>query len=145
MLMIPSSPDAGTTSAKAPKEQGGEKQAVLKRKYRLIDVGKKRLPGIKAHEAFWAAVVNVDDNLNDLESGLEEKHYDTKTQGERTVGAARVVGKGVYSIVQTGSRTHLAYMLQTPVSEVQQEFVLKDAATYTLQLKVRLEICHLYP
>jgi hypothetical protein len=40
------------------------------------------LPDAKAkHEVFWASVVNIGDNLQALESGLEERAYQTKTRG----------------------------------------------------------------
>ena len=58
-------------------------------KYRLITVGKKRLPDPKAKtpgrgnskEKFWATVTAVGDDLDSLEAGLEAKSYETKTRG----------------------------------------------------------------
>ena len=56
-------------------------------KYRLITVGKKRLPDPKApgrgnsKEKFWATVTAVGDDLDSLEAGLEAKSYETRTRG----------------------------------------------------------------
>jgi len=60
-----------------------------KKHFRLITVGKKKLPdpkspgaeGSKRNELFWASVTAVGDDLESLENGLEEKSYETKTRG----------------------------------------------------------------
>jgi len=59
-----------------------------KKIYRLITVGKKKLPDPKGHqegsrrkETFFATVTAVGDDLNELEKGLGDKTYETKTRG----------------------------------------------------------------
>jgi hypothetical protein len=60
-----------------------------KKHFRLITVGKKRLPdpqnpgaeGTRRKETFWATVTAVGDDLESLKKGLQEQSYDTKTRG----------------------------------------------------------------
>lgn len=60
-----------------------------KKQYRLITIGKKKLPdpegqdseGTRKKEIFWATVTACGDNLAELEKGLGEKTYETKTRG----------------------------------------------------------------
>lgn len=60
----------------------------VKTRFRLITIGKRRLPdpavgrgGKGRKETFWAAVTAAGDNLISLERGLGEKSYETKTRG----------------------------------------------------------------
>ena len=63
--------------------------ASTKKHYRLITVGKKRLPdpessasgGGHRKETFWATVTAVGDDLGELAQGFEAKTYETKTRG----------------------------------------------------------------
>jgi hypothetical protein len=54
-----------------------------KKHFRLIIVGKKRLPDPERekHAPVWATVIFVGDNLHDLEEKLGERTYETKTRG----------------------------------------------------------------
>lgn len=60
-----------------------------KKNYRLITVGKKKLPnpeskketGKLTKETFWATVTSVGNDLDSLAKGLGEKTYETKTRG----------------------------------------------------------------
>jgi hypothetical protein len=63
-------------------------QSTTMQHYRLITVGKKKLPdpegrgsGSRRKEIFWATVTAVGDDLASLEKGLGGKTYDTKTRG----------------------------------------------------------------
>jgi hypothetical protein len=63
-------------------------QSTTKQHYRLITVGKKKLPDPEGHgsgshrkEMFWATITAVGDDLATLEKGLGGKTYDTKTPG----------------------------------------------------------------
>lgn len=62
-----------------------------KRKYRLVTIGKKRLPDpenlgstSRRKVIFWATVTALGDDLDELRSGLGPKTYETKTRGELT-------------------------------------------------------------
>lgn len=54
-----------------------------KKHFRLIIIGKKSLPGPEhgKHDPFWATVITVGENIHNLEEGLGEKSYETKTRG----------------------------------------------------------------
>jgi hypothetical protein len=67
----------GADAAPAPASTGDKKH------FRLIIIGKKSLPSPEhgKHDPFWATVITVGENLHDLEEGLGEKSYETKTRG----------------------------------------------------------------
>ena len=55
-----------------------------KKYFRLITIGKKRLPdpeSPRGKEVFWASVTAVGNDLYGLEQGLGEQSYQTKTRG----------------------------------------------------------------
>lgn len=60
-----------------------------KKHFRLITIGKKRLPdpqnsgaeGTRRKETFWATVTSAGDALELLKKGLQEQSYETKTRG----------------------------------------------------------------
>ena len=102
-------------------------QSTTKQHYRLITVGKKKLPNPERHvsgsrrkETFWATVTAVGDDLGSLEKGLGEKTYETKTRGyiqcfltshenpglryflgTRHEAPSRLAARGAYAIVNT--------------------------------------------
>jgi hypothetical protein len=88
------------------KPQGG--------RFRLINVGRKRLPDIEGHERNWGFVEMVADSGQEIEEVLRRDTYDTETRGERVLPAARPAGEGVYALVREGSRMHLAWALELP-------------------------------
>ena len=63
-----------------------------KKHFRLMSIGKKRLPDPQSPGAnesrrkdiFWSTVTAVGDDLTSLEKGLGEKSYETKTRGALT-------------------------------------------------------------
>lgn len=114
--------------------------------FRLITVGKKRLPDPDApggKGVYWASVTAVGDDLHGLEQGLGERSYETKTRGERHEGPARLAGRGVYAIVNTRGKTvsrnatHFGYHLSHPSEggEVQLELGIHTASSFVLQVK----------
>lgn len=113
----------GAHAVPAPDEEN-----LTKKYFRLITIGKKRLPDPQSSgsnesrrkELFWATVTAIGDDLTSLEKGLGEKSYETKTRGSFTFdlgGAsgkdillllgtrheapARLVGRGGYAIVNS--------------------------------------------
>ncbi|KAG6333906.1 hypothetical protein ID866_5191 [Astraeus odoratus] len=114
--------------------------------FRLITVGKKRLPDPDAphgRELFWASVTAVGDDLHSLEQGLGDRTYQTKTRGERHEGPVRLAARGVYAVVNSRgktpsrSETHLGYHLSHPLEagEVQRELGIHTASSFVLQVK----------
>src|SRR5581483_12308992 len=85
-----------------------------KRLYRLILIGRKRLPDVKKHEREWAFVYKVSRTPGEIEAELKQEVYETKTRGVRVKPAARPAGEGVYAIVRHENHTHLAYVLELP-------------------------------
>lgn len=81
-----------------------DKEFSTKKHFRLITIGKKRLPDpqisganeSRRKELFWATVTAVGDDLISLEKGLGEKSYETKTRGSLTFNLGAYVVKIYY-------------------------------------------------
>ncbi|KAF9229058.1 hypothetical protein BS17DRAFT_742669 [Gyrodon lividus] len=116
-----------------------------KKRFRLLTIGKKRLPEAEGgHEIFWASVTAVGDDLHMLERGLGEKSYETKTRGGmRHEGPVRLAGRGVYAIVNkkgsvpSSNATHLGYNLSHPSTpgEVQEALGIHTASSFVVQVR----------
>jgi hypothetical protein len=108
-----------------------------KKIYREIIIGQKELPDIEKQERNWGFVKMVVKDAKELEGEFAEVEYSTKTKGERKLAAARPAGEGVYAIVRHDGHTHLAYSLELPEKprQVQQEFRIKDEASYIISIK----------
>ena len=78
------------------KPQGG--------KFRLINIGRDRLPDIDRHERNWGFVEMIATSGKEIEEALREETYPTKTRGERLRPAARPAGEGVYATCGRGGR-----------------------------------------
>lgn len=79
--------------------------------FRRMIVGRKRLPGIEAHERTWGFIDLVTSSAQELE---DELTYETKTRGRRVEPPTRPAGEGVYAVVDHERHTHLAYALELP-------------------------------
>ena len=109
-----------------------------KKIYREIIIGQKELPeSSSSNERNWGFVKKVTKTPQELEQEFKEAEYSTKTRGERKLPAARPAGEGVYAIVRHDDHTHLAYSLELPEKprKVQQEFRIKDEASYIISIK----------
>jgi hypothetical protein len=107
------------------------------RMYRLIVLGRKRLPEPRTRERVWGFVDKVSRKPGDIVDAFEQAVYGTKTRGERTQPAARPAGEGVYAIVRHADHTHLAYELELPErpGEVQHALEIAPEANYVLSVK----------
>jgi len=110
------------------KPQGG--------RFRLINIGRKRLPDIEGHERNWGFVDMIADSGKEIEEELQRDTYDTKTRGERVRPAARPAGEGVYALIREGSRTHLAWALELPKKPgpVQKAFNIPQEASLAISI-----------
>jgi hypothetical protein len=110
-----------------------------KQLYRLTVIGQKELPqpGKSGHRKYWGYTEMVSEKPEEILNVLGPEHYHTKTRGERTVGAARPAGEGVYRIVNHDGHTHLVYMLELPrkTGDVQNELNIDDQASYVITVK----------
>jgi hypothetical protein len=76
--------------------------------------------------------------MDDIKEFVSGKKYETTTRGERSVSECRLMGKGVYNIVEHKGHTHLAYVLEFPEepSEVQNDFNIEKEGSYVISVKV---------
>lgn len=105
--------------------------------FRLLVVGRKRLPEAEEHERNWGFVEAVADNPEDVRDFLGEDTYETKTRGRRTQPAARPAGEGRYAIFRDGRETRLTYALKLPQEpdEVQHALDIEEEASFILSIK----------
>lgn len=101
-------------------------------RYRLIALGRKRMPRSGRQERFWGFVDVVLDHPQDMEAVLAAQTYGTRTRGVRHLPAARLVGEGTYVLETHGDHTHLSYTLDHIVEgdPVLAELWLEPSASY---------------
>jgi hypothetical protein len=104
---------------------------------RLLVVGRKRLPEIRAHDRFWGFVDQIASGPDELRPALDGRAYQTKTRGERIQPPARPVAEGAYVIARHGDHTHLAYRLELPDGRggPQLELNIEHEASYIISVK----------
>lgn len=70
-------------------------------------------------------------------ASLNEKHYSTKTKGERILPVSHCLGAGKYLLVSHNNHTHFIYQLTIPsqVKEIQKEFNLQKEGDYLVNIK----------
>jgi hypothetical protein len=109
-----------------------------KARYRLIVIGRKRLPAIgDTHERNWGFVQKVASNPHDIEDELDRLMYSTATRGERHLLPARPAGEGIYAIARHDDHTHLAFALELPErpGEVQEELNIPREGSYIITVR----------
>jgi len=84
------------------------------KKYHLLIVGKKHLPETKKHESYFLFVDKASEDKKALLDSLKEKHYTTKTRGERIQPVSRCLAEGKYLIVEHQGHTHFCYQTTNP-------------------------------
>jgi hypothetical protein len=105
--------------------------------FRLILLGRKRLPDPEEHDRFWAFVWRVFTNRKALNDELGEQEYATKTRGIRKVAAARPAAEGIYAIARHGGHTHLAYAIELPTRRgpAERDLNIEREASYIIAVK----------
>src|SRR5438034_3702973 len=105
-------------------------------KYQLLIVGKKKLP-LAEENNYFLFLEAIKSNREDLLSALAEKHYLTKTKGERILPTSQCLGAGKFLLVNHHNHTHFIYQLTNPtkINEIQQEFNLKKEDDYLINVK----------
>lgn len=109
-----------------------------KERYRLIVIGRKKLPTIDGdHERNWGFVQKVGRKPEEIEDELDRFTYPTETRGERHLSPARPAGEGIYAIARHDNHTHLAFALELPErpGEVQQELNIPTEGSYIITVK----------
>jgi len=103
-------------------------------RFRLIAIGKKKLPGIEdaaqRHWGFVDGVFHTPEELRQTAAGIPVL---IGSKGENL----RPAGEGVYALVLHGNHTHLAYVLELPLipGEVQEAFNIKSEGRFVIAVK----------
>jgi len=103
---------------------------------RLFAIPKKVLP--RNGDKFMAFVEKSKASMKELkEEFFKGSEYETKTVGTRHTPPIIPIGEGVYAVTETGSTSHLVYMLTIPEKpeEVQKEMGLNEKGSFVLSLK----------
>jgi len=105
-------------------------------KYHLLMVGKKQLPPTEKNN-YFLFLEATKNNKEKLLSALGEKHYSTKTRGERTLPVSHCLGVGKYLLVVHNNHTHFIYQLTIPsqIKETQKEFNIQKEDDYLISVK----------
>jgi hypothetical protein len=107
--------------------------------YPLLTIGQKELPDPQesGHNKYWGYVTKTGITPEEITTELAPLTYQTKTRGERHIGAARPAGEGVYQILFHNNHTHLIYLLELPEKPggVQNEFNIENQASYIITVK----------
>ena len=105
-------------------------------KYQLLIVGKKQLPPTEK-ENYFLFLEAIKNNKEELLSALNEKHYSTKTRGERILPVSHCLGIGKYLLVVHNNHTHFIYQLTSPsqIKGTQKEFNLQKEGDYLISIK----------
>jgi hypothetical protein len=106
--------------------------------YRLIIVGQKQLPSLESSSnKGWAFVERVIAEPKELEQGLRNETYETKTQGTRHQSAARPVAEGVYDLVFHADDIRLVYAMELPqeLGVAQNQLNIQKEAVYVISVK----------
>src|SRR5947209_3473784 len=74
-------------------------------KYQVLIVGKKQLPPSEKN-SYFLFLEAIKNSKEDLLSSLREKHYSTKTKGERSLPVSRCLGVGKFLLVSHHNHTH---------------------------------------
>jgi len=109
-----------------------------KNKYRLLTIGKKKMPKVSTHEKAWLTVEKPGlQSSHLLTDFLKEEAYETKTQGKRFLPAARPCAEGTYCILKKNKQTYLVYDLEIPKKQhvVQEALNILSQASYVLSVK----------
>ncbi|MFI5461078.1 MAG: hypothetical protein ACHRXM_37195 [Isosphaerales bacterium] len=103
-------------------------------RFRLIAIGKKKLPGFDdsaaRHWGFVDGVFRTPEELRQAAAGISLL---IGSNGENL----RPAGEGVYALVLHGNHTHLAYVLELPLipGEVQEAFNIKPEGRFVIAVK----------
>ena len=103
-------------------------------RFRLIAIGKKKLPGFddsaQRHWGFVDGVFRTPEELRQAAAGIPLL---IGSKGENL----RPAGEGVYALVLHGNHTHLAYVLELPLipGEVQEAFNIKPEGRFVIAVK----------
>ena len=104
--------------------------------YKLLIVGRKHLPP-KNEGSYFLMVEGNKKGEKELLQSLTEKHYHTKTRGERVLPTARCLGEGKYLLVVHNNHTHFIYQLTNPtqIKKEQEDFNLQLTDDYLISIK----------
>ncbi|CFW93220.1 Conserved protein of unknown function [endosymbiont DhMRE of Dentiscutata heterogama] len=88
-------------------------------------------------DSYFLFLEVIKNSKEELLNALQEKHYSTKTRGERTSPVSQRLGVGKYLLVSHDNHSHFIYRLTAPaqIKEVQQEFNLQKEDDFLISIK----------
>lgn len=110
--------------------------------YRLIVVGKKKLPSNEESQVEFAFVDLVSKDSKMLSESFQERDYKTKTRGERHLSDAKLLAEGKYSLIRDESGFHLVYQLDQveELDQLQKQFNLDHEGSWIVSVKNPLDL-----
>lgn len=103
------------------------------RRYRLLVIGKKKMPDQEGRDRFWGFVDALAQDGDDI--AAEFKGFHAK-DGDKVV--SRSVAEGKYKIFKHGDHTHLSYTLDLPkeLGDDCKELNIGQEGSYLINLKI---------
>jgi hypothetical protein len=78
-------------------------------KYRLVVIGRKKLPEPGPYQRFWGVVESVSEDAQSIKNQFAASTYETKTRGTRHQKEARFIAAGAYAIYLHDDHSHLNF------------------------------------
>jgi len=107
------------------------------RKYRLLTIGRKKLPASPApNERYLGFVNRVTNDVRNIFNGSFEKETAIDTKTEKFTEGTKPFAEGVYAIVTHHNHSHIAYVLDLPQQEgeVQRAINLTPEGSFVVQV-----------
>lgn len=103
---------------------------------RLLEIGRKRLPGARSDSPNWGYVRTVVDEPEELADVLDDDTYTTQTQGRRHQSATRVAAEGTWELARASTTTYLRLELDGAVDdELIEQLHVHPFASYVMNVK----------
>jgi len=102
--------------------------------WRIVAIGRTRLPDTGSHERFWGFVDFTRDDPREVVAELGPRRYGTKTRGVRHLPKARIVGEGAYVLALHDGHSHLLYELGEPADEMRRELNIARRGNYLVSV-----------
>jgi hypothetical protein len=104
--------------------------------WRIVAIGRKRLPDAGSHERFWGFVDFTREDPREVVAELGPRRYGTKTLGVRHLPKARIVGEGAYVLALHDGHSHLLYELGAadPDDEMRSELNIASRGNYLVSV-----------
>ena len=87
-------------------------------KFRLIVVGRKKLPKPGPYQRFWGVVDTVSEDAEPIKKEFAAYEYQTKTRGVRQQKAVEMFAQGSYALYVHDDHSHLGFFVRKSAADL---------------------------